>query len=476
MTERPFAPSADGAPEDPSPAGPIQGVRIIDLTTIVLGPTATQLLGDLGADVIKVEPLSWDPMREAGALGSAQPTAPKQSGDIAADNEGDGRVDESGDPCSKAPPNPPGNSPDAPDRRMGAIFLTNNRNKRSLVLDLKSPRGYEAMRRLLQGADVFVHNMRPDALDRLGLGYEAVRKINPDIIHCGSYGYARKGPYGHKPAYDDLIQAVSGLAFLQATNDNPAYVHSVVADKVTGLNVVVAILAALLHRERRGQGQCIEVPMFESMVAFNMNEHLYGRTHIPARGRAGYPRSLSPWRRPYRTLDGWIGVMPYTDAQWQRLFDLAQRPDLSTDPRFASIADRLAHIDEVYETLADIIGKRSTADWLKALDAADIPSTPVNRPDDLIDDPHLKATGFWQEVEHPTLGSLRMPGATMNFSKTPFSISHPPPLPGEHSAQVLGEIGYDPEQIESLVDDGIVFDGGQARTKPADQEKTSGKR
>ena len=321
-------------------------MRIIDLTTIVLGPTATQLLGDLGADVIKVEPGTWDPMREAGALRAKETTATNRAGNIA-DDEKDFPAKESGEARSKATPDPFDKSLDAPDRRMGTIFLTNNRNKRSLVLDLKNPRGYEAMRRLLQGADVFVHNMRPDAIERLGLGYEAVRKINPDIVHCGSYGYARKGPYGHKPAYDDLIQAVSGLAFLQATNDNPAYVHSVIADKVTGLNVAVAILAALLHRERSGQGQCIEVPMFESMVGFNMSEHLYGRTHIPARGPAGYPRSLSPWRRPYRTLDGWIGVMPYTDAQWQRLFDIAQRPDLSTDPRFASIADRLAHIDEV---------------------------------------------------------------------------------------------------------------------------------
>ncbi len=449
--------------------GPLRGVRIVDLTTIVLGPSATQSLGDLGADVIKIEPPTWDPMREAGVL----PVDAKTTlGDLhdrdraEGEGKGDCSADESSDPRSEAADSSGDDSSlGTADRRMGTIFLTNNRNKRSLVLDLKDPRGFEAMRRLLQGADVFVHNMRPAAIERLGLGYEAVREINPGIIHCGAYGYARKGPYAHKPAYDDLIQAVSGLAFLQASKGDPAYVHSIVADKVTGLNVVVAILAALLHRERSGEGQSIEVPMFESMVGFNMIEHLYGQTHIPARASAGYPRSLSSWRRPYRTADGWIGVMPYTDAQWQRLFEIARRPDLAADPRFASIADRLAHIDEVYETLAEIVAERTTAAWLEALDAADIPSTPVKRPDELIDDPHLKATGFWQQVEHPALGSLRMPGASMNFSRTPFAIRRPPPLPGEHSAEVLGEIGYTETEFESLVEDGISFDGLRERKK-----------
>ena len=245
-------------------------MRIVDLTTILLGPVATQTLGDLGADVIKVESPGGDAVRGAG--------------------------------------------PPPVDDGMGALFLTNNRNKRGIVLDLKDPRGLEAMMRLIESADAFVHNMRPRAADGLGLDHAAVSARNPSIVYCGAYGFRRSGPYGDKPAYDDMIQAVSGLAALQAVDGEPRYVQSVVADKVTGLNVAVAVLAALLHRALTGEGQCIEVPMFETLVAFNMVEHLYGKTYEPPRGPMGYPRALSPGRRPYRTRDGWIGVLPYRSA------------------------------------------------------------------------------------------------------------------------------------------------------------------
>ena len=283
----PTANLADAVP------GPLAGMRVVDLTTILLGPVATQMLGDLGADVIKVESPGGDAVRGAG---------PPPVGD-----------------------------------RMGAIFLTNNRNKRGIVLDLKDPRGLEAMMRLVESADAFVHNMRPQAIDKLGLDYPSVSARNASIVYCGAWGFRRSGPYGHKPAYDDMIQAVSGLAALQATDGEPRYVNSVVADKVTGLHVAVAVLAALVHRVRTGEGQCIEVPMFETLVGFNMFEHLYGKAYEPPRGSMGYPRALSPGRRPYRTRDGWIGVLPYTDRQWTTLFEIANRPDLAEDPRFRTL-------------------------------------------------------------------------------------------------------------------------------------------
>ncbi len=390
--------------------GPLDGIRVIDLTTIVLGPLAAQTLGDMGADVIKLESPDGDSARTAGP----EPT--------------DGR---------------------------GALFLGSNRNKRSLVLNLKQPDGRDALLSLAKDADVFLHNMRPQAIARLGLTYGALAAINPRLIYCGCYGFREGGPYSHKPAYDDMIQAVSGFAALQGRNvGRPTYAASIIADKTVAGAAVQAIMMALFHRERSGQGQAIEVPMFETLVAFNMIEHLYGRTFEPSRGPAGYPRALAPDRRPYATTDGYIGTLPYTEKQWGAFVKIAGRPDLANDERFTTYSSRLAHVDELYAEVAACIATRSSAEWLSALDEAHIPCVPVNDPDDLPDDPHLAAVGFWEFRDDPEFGTLRLTGIPSRFSETPGSIRRLAPRLGEHSAEILAEAGLSPEQIQAMIASG----------------------
>ncbi|MCP5153098.1 MAG: CoA transferase [Ectothiorhodospiraceae bacterium] len=390
-------------------SGPLQGLRVVDATTILLGPLATQILGDMGADVIKVEAPEGDATRDVG---------------------------------------PP------PAAGMGAVFLACNRNKRSLVLDLKRAPAREAFLRLCESADVVVHNMRPRAAARLGIDHDAVAARNPRIVYCATHGFRAAGPYGDKPAYDDMIQAASGLAALQGAGGEPRYVTSAIADKITALTVVYAVSMALLHRERAGVGQRVEVPMYETLVAFNMVEHLYGRAYAPARGGAGYPRTLSAHRRPHRTVDGHVGVMPYSDRQWQALFEVADRPDLAADPRFATMAARLANVDVLYAELAAMLATRTTAAWLDALDAANVPAMAVASPDALLDDPHLAATGFWSDLDGGALGTLRLPGIAVAMSASPGAIRRRPPTLGEHSAEVLAEIGYSEAEIAELAASG----------------------
>ncbi|OUR78844.1 CoA transferase [Alphaproteobacteria bacterium 46_93_T64] len=395
--------------------GPLTGIRVADLTAVLLGPFATQIMGDHGADVIKVEGFDGDTMRSLG---------PKRS------------------------------------ENMGAVYLNANRNKRSLCIDLKSTEGITAFHEFLKTVDVFVHNMRPSAVNRLGLSYEEVRKINPNIIYCGAYGFGQDGPYANKPAYDDMIQGVSGLASLQSTlMGRPGYMPTVIADKATGLSVVYAISMALFHRERTGEGQEVKVPMFETMVHFQMLEHLYGQSFVPPIGSAGYPRAISPTRHPYKTKDGrMIGVLPYVDKQWKAFFEMAGCPEMMDDPRFCTLEKRLTNIDELYALLSTIVETRNADEWLHDLEAASIPSVPINSPEDLIDDPHLVAIDYWQEMDHPTEGKLRSAGIPIEFSATPGAIRKHAPTLGEHSAEVLRESGVPEETIKNLIANKVIKD------------------
>jgi crotonobetainyl-CoA:carnitine CoA-transferase CaiB-like acyl-CoA transferase len=391
--------------------GPLVGVRVLDVTTVVLGPWATQTLGDMGADVIKIEPPEGDTTRRLG------------------------------------PARHPG---------MGAFYLACNRNKRSLVLDLKQTAGRAALLRLAATADVLVHNFRPGPAARLGLEYEAFRAVNSRLVYCATYGFRARGPYGHKPAYDDVIQAAAGLASLQAPLvGEPRYVPTIVADKTSSLAVLSAVLAALFHRERTGEGQAIEVPMFETLVAYVMVEHLYGETFVPPLETAGYKRILNRWRRPFRTKDGFLAVIPYTDAHWQTFFAIAGRPDLLADPRFTTLESRLAHIEALYEEVGQIVATRSSAEWLEALDRANVPAMIVNTLETLLTDPQLEATGFWQIVDHPSEGRLRVPAIPTTYSRTPGEIRRLPPRLGEHSVEVLREAGFGEAEIGAMMASGV---------------------
>ena len=396
-------------------SGPLTGIRILDATTVVLGPLAAQILGDMGADVIKIEPPDGDTTRQLG------------------------------------PARNPG---------MAALYLTCNRNKRSLVLDLKQAEGRETLLRLATDAHVLMHNWRPQAAARLGLEYEAVRAAAPSIVYVATYGFRAKGPYGHRPAYDDVIQAASGLTSLQsAVAGEPRYVPTIMADKTSGMAVVQAVLAALLHRERTGEGQAVEVPMLETLVSFVMVEHLYGETFVPAVETSGYKRILARSRKPFRTKDGHLSILPYTDAHWRAFFTMTGREDLLADPRFSSLAKRLANIEILYAELAKIAETRTSAEWLAALDEAGIPAMVVNTLETLLTDPHLEATGFWKTMEHPTEGTLRMPDPPYGFSKTPSAIRRLPPRLGEHSLEVLREAGFAADEIDALVKRGVTRDG-----------------
>ncbi|WBV42551.1 CaiB/BaiF CoA-transferase family protein [Pseudoroseomonas cervicalis] len=377
------AETAQDAWSEAPAGGPLAGVRVVDMTSVGMGPYATQILGDMGADVIKVEAPEGDVFRNS------------------------------------APAASPG---------MGAVYLNLNRNKRSVTLNVKEPTDRERLLTLVDGADVFVSNVRPLALARLGLGAETLCQRNPRLIHVSAVGFGQDGPYAAAPAFDDIIQAMSGLADLQGRNVGaPAYVNTILADKAAGLTLAYAIPMALYERERSGLGQAIEVPMFETLVSFTLIEHMGGRSFDPPRGPMGYGRVLSPHRRPYRTADGFLALLPYTDGQWARFFALSGHEALARDPRYAGAKDRAHHFDDLYADLARIVGGRSTQEWLDLLKGADIPHSRVNSLEDLFDDPHLKETGFFRAVEHPTEGGLVTTAPPVRFSRTPATLRRLPP-------------------------------------------------
>jgi crotonobetainyl-CoA:carnitine CoA-transferase CaiB-like acyl-CoA transferase len=386
--------------------GTLDGIKVVDLTTVILGPWASQTLGDMGADVIKIETPQGDVTRNMG---------PRRN---------------------------PG---------MGAVFLSTNRNKRSIVLDLRTREGKDALLKIVDTADVFMHNMRPKVADKLELSYERFSKNNPKLIYCAAYGFRADGPRANDPAYDDIIQAASGIASLQqVVSDQPRFVPTIVADKTTSYNLLAAVLAALVCRERTGNGQAIEVPMFESLVDNVMIEHLYGAAFEPHEGQMGYARLLNTGRRPYATKDGFLAVLPYSDENWSRMFEIAGQEELKTDHRFSSQSARVDYAQEVYDWLGEVIATRTTADWQVALNKAGIPVTAVNSLEDLLDDEQLNATGFWRLEEHPTEGQIRMTDPPVRFAQNPSTIRKMQPRLGQHSREILLESGYSEKEIDSL--------------------------
>jgi len=391
---------------------PLAGLRIIDMTSVLMGPYATQILGDYGADIIKIEPPAGDSTRGVGPMRTAG---------------------------------------------MGHIFLHVNRNKRSVVLDLKKPAGLAALMSLVKTADVLISNVRPAAMARLGITYAKLSQSNPRIIVLSLVGYGQKGPYAAKPAYDDLVQGVAGISALVALAGakEPRYAPVTLSDRAVALNAVNAILAALYSRDRSGEGQEIEIPMFESIAQFVMGDHLGGLTFEPPIGPPGYPRLLSHDRRPYATRDGYICAMVYTDRNWRAFLAEIGQPDMfDSDPRFSTIGKRTENISALYAMVSDAMATRTTQQWLDALERLDIPAMPMHSMESLLDDPHMKAVDFFRIIDHPTEGPIREMAIPSTWSKTQPTIRRPAPKLGQHSREILHEAGLTEAEIDELIRNG----------------------
>jgi crotonobetainyl-CoA:carnitine CoA-transferase CaiB-like acyl-CoA transferase len=390
----------------PTSSGPLSGIRVLDLTTVIMGPYGTRILGDMGADVIKIESPEGDSFR---AYGPAR-------------HEG-----------------------------MGGSLLNLHRNKRSVGLDLKDAQGSAALRKLIATADVLVHNLRPKAAARLGLEWSAVAAINPRIVLCAARGFSEAGPYGDKAAYDDLMQAGSGFAALnQEVYGEPRYAPTAWCDKIAGQAIVNAVLAALLYRERGGTGQQVEVPMFETAIDFMLAEHFGAGAFEPPMGPPGFARQLSPRRKPYRTLDGWACILPYSDRNWQDFFAFIGHSG-ADDPRYATMPLRVQNVDSLYGLLEEHAPRHTTAQWMAFCDGVSIPCMPVLRLDQLKDDPHVVAVGLMETAEHPTEGRYRQVRSPLRFSATPYELRHHAPRAGEHTREVLLEAGLGEQEVAALV-------------------------
>ena len=387
---------------------PLDGIRVVDLTSVLMGPAATQVLADYGADVIKVEPPGGDIMRHAGHMRN------------------------------------PG---------MGPVYLHANRNKRSIGIDLKKPEGRDTLLALAATADMFVHNVRPAAMERLGLGYPAFSSINQRLIYLALVGFDQNGPYAPLPAMDDVIQGASGISGLHAQYcGEPLYVPMVMVDRYCAINAAQVALAALFMRERTGQGQSVEVPMFESMVQAVLGDHMGGETFDPPAGPMGYARLLTPHRKPFKTRDGHIALIVYTDAQWQAFFDVVGEPDrFRSDPRFTTAAARAQNHDHAYAMLADFLIARTTSEWIALLRERDIPCMPMHDLNGVLHDPHLQAVDFFEALEHPSEGRVRAMRVSSRWSDADLSIYRHAPRAGEQSVEVLREAGFGGDRIDKLL-------------------------
>jgi formyl-CoA transferase len=391
--------------------GPLAGIKVLDLASVIMGPVAAQHLADMGADVIKVEAPGGDLTRSIG---------PHKSKD------------------------------------MGAVFLTCNRNKRSIVIDMKRPEAREVLYRLVAGSDVIIHSIRTAPAERIGLSYEALRARNERLVYCHVKGFSDSGAYAGQPAFDDTIQAGTGLAMLQTVvAGEPRYFPSSIIDKICAMHVAYAIMLALFHRERTGHGQEIELAMFETMAAFNVIDHLWGEAFVPPIAPMGYESVRKGVRKPYPTKDGYLAFLPYSDAHWHKFFRLIGRADLIDNPRLATFEGRMQFPTEAFGFVAETLRQRTTAEWVQLFGDQDFPMSAVNAIEDLLDHPHLQSVNFWNMLPHPTEGMLRMPSNPIKLSESPASIRRLAPHLGEHTREVLREFDFGPDEVDRLIRDGV---------------------
>jgi crotonobetainyl-CoA:carnitine CoA-transferase CaiB-like acyl-CoA transferase len=395
-----------------TPTGPLKGFRILDLTTVLFGPFGTQTLGDWGAEIIKVESLTGDTWRNSGQFRN---------------------------------------------RGMSGQFMAVNRNKRSIALDLKKPEGKEVLRRLIPTVDALVSNIRPAGLARLGFSYEACKALNPKLVYASATGFGQDGPWAARPAFDEIIQAASGFASAMGTDEEPAFVPSLIGDKLCGMALTSAVTAALLHRERTGEGQMVEVPMLETLAAFNSIEMFGGQAFVPPIGPSGYKRMKA--RRPVRTKDGWLTMLPYSGENWCAFFEAVGHPECIEEFSVRDPVARARNIDLIYDRMRDIAPTRTTADWEDLLLSIDVPHTGFAKLTEVAEQPHLKAVGMFPVMEHPTEGKLLQARPPARFSASPAGVHRMAPLLGEHTREILREAGYDEDAIGAMVETKTVVAG-----------------